>query len=191
MTKIIKYLLCLSLVLPVGAGAQMRSLKVDTRAEVKTEVKADVEARKATSTERKMERQTEKVERKDEKMKMRVELVARNFRNAIERLENILGRLESRIEKMRSNGADVTESAKFAAEARTYIGAAKVSLNAFLSASSTSTTTAKQLHAEVKKHLTAVREALVKSLRALKASVRIDAGATTTVQESLKSWIKH
>ena len=173
MTKIIKYLLILGLLVPAYAGAQSRDLKIDTRAEVKTEVKGNVEVRSATAKERVKENQ-------ENRMKMRLEVVIRHFRGAIERLDNILTRLESRIEKFRSRGADVSESAKFAAEARTHLGQARISLDAFVNASSSATSTLRVLHAEVKTHLRATHEALVKSLRALKASVRVN--ATTTVQ---------
>ena len=120
----------------------------------------------------------------DQMMTKRIELLTRHFGNAISRLENILVRLEARIEKFRVRGADVTESAMFAAGARVRLGEAKADLNAFVNASTTALTTLRTFHGEVRAHLKAIHESLMKSVRALKmgVDVRATSTATTTVQ---------
>lgn len=141
----------------------------ERKVEKKVERKAEMEVRKASSTERRIERQQDIAKRQ-------AEHVIKTLTATIERLEKILARIESRIEKIKAEGKDVSLAEGFVVEVKAYLADAQVSLEA-LAFIDLSADKAKENFervraavAEVKIHLRAAHESLMKAIRALKGS---------------------
>jgi hypothetical protein len=173
------------------------------RAEVRQEMRAQVETRdNATSTERKeevralvetrsnatsSERQREALERRMEVQANAAKRLAANTARVlfatIERLERIIARLESRIEKFEARGG-VTAGAKvYVAEAQAHIDLAKEDLRAFASVELTGERAQENFSrvraraAEVKMHIRNAHTSLKNAVVSLKASAGVEVDA--------------
>lgn len=164
--------------------APVKALRgVKDRIEVKGQFEARVDARKGSSTASSTARKVELQENIVKRMKEKAEKV---MQAAIERLERLATRLESRIAKVKAEGAVVTDSERFLAEARTHISAAKAELVVFSSVTLSADRLSDNVEAlrteagKVKEHLKLAHSSLVKAIRALKPGRSIDAKATST-----------
>ena len=186
--KIVTSLVLLSFVavaFPVSAEeGSTGQYYMPTPGKVRVEAKAELEARKASSTERRMEAKTAVETRQASSTQKRVEmqrgLAKRKAEQAskvllatIERLEKIVARLDSRIEKVAANGGTTTEAVKFSAEAKLHLREARNSLTLFSSIDLSADKAAENFErvraagAEVKMHIRAAHQSLMKALRSL------------------------
>lgn len=142
--------------------------QVKTRVE---EIKNNIEQRKASPTERRVEMQRGLAKRK-------AEHTARVLTATVERLERIIVRLESRIAKVRGNGGAVAETEAFVAEAKNHLSLAKSSIALFASVDLTGQKAqenferVRTLAAEVKGHIREAHASLMKAIRSLKPGQR-------------------
>lgn len=159
--------------------------------ERRTELKADFESRKASSTERMADRKAsttaKRIEVKQNIAKMQMTRAIKVFTVTIEHLENILARVESRIAKVKAEGGVTTQSEGFVAEVKTHLSAAKTDLAALSAIQITAENSTdnfevvREAGQKVKAHIRLAHESLMKALRSLK-SPRANVNATTTVQ---------
>lgn len=156
--------------LPVFAeerGLDNRGRASTTPVRVRAEVRAEIEARQASTTERRVEMQRNLVKRK-------AEHTARVFTATVERLEKIIVRLESRIAKVKALGGVTTESESFVAEAKNHLSLAKLSLAAFSSIDLSGDKArdnferVRAVATEVKGHIREAHTSLMKAIRSLK-----------------------
>lgn len=164
-------LLTLTMALPVFAeerGLDSRGRASTTPAGVRAgEVRNNIEERKASSTERRVEMQRGLAKKK-------AEHVARVLTATVERLEKIITRLESRIAKVKALGGVTAETESFVAEAKSHLSLAKLSIAA-LSSVDLSLDKARDnfervrvAAAEAKGHIREAHTSLKKAIRSLK-----------------------
>ncbi len=153
------------------------------------EARAEIEARRASSTAAREARQASSTERrlevKQNIAKRQMERAAKMLSATIERLENILARLESRIAKVKAEGALTTESEGYVADTKAYLAEARADLAVFAAIEVTSDNfeTVREAGAEVKTEIRKAHESLVNALRTLKPG-RYNSNASSTVEVS-------
>jgi hypothetical protein len=148
------------------------------------ERKVEFEAKRASSTERRVEIQHNVAVRK-------VEHTTRVMTATIERLENIIARIESRIAKVKANGGATAESEGHVVEAKADLSLAKTSIAAFATID-LSSDKAQENFERIRTAAAGAREQLrsahehmmlaVRTLTALDVNVSATSTATTTVQ---------
>jgi len=181
-----------------GVRINLTGDATSTPVKVRAEAKAEMEARKASSTERMAERKAEVQVRQASSTAKRVEMqrgiakrkaehTARVLTATVERLEKIITRLESRIAKVKANGGVTTESEGFVAEARTHLSLAKTSIALFASVdlsgdkASENFERVRNIAAEVKEHLREAHRSLVQAVVSL-GKTRAEVNVTSTVE---------
>jgi hypothetical protein len=100
---------------------------------LRMQIRAELEARKASSTLRRASSTEKRIENQQGLAKRKAEHTGKVLLATIERLEKILARIESRIAKVEASGGTATESKEAVAEAKASLSKAKVSLEAFSS----------------------------------------------------------
>jgi exonuclease VII small subunit len=142
-------------------------------------------SRKASTTERRMEKREDMRERKASTTERRIEMqqglakrkaeqAARVLAATIERLEKIVSRIESRVEKLKASGSETGEAETFVAEAKTHLSEARKSLEKFSSISITADRARENFEAvklaaaEVKMHIREAHRSMKNAVRALK-----------------------
>src|SRR3989344_2575073 len=119
-----------------ASNTPMMQIRTDLRTEIEArkasstarlaEIRAQAEARKASSTAARVEMQRSLAKRKAEQ-------TARVFAATVKRLEGIITRLESRIEKVKVAGGDTLRPEAFVEEAKNHLSEAKTSIALFAS----------------------------------------------------------
>ncbi len=162
-----------------------------TSVKVRTEIKAEVETRRASTTERREERREEmktnleerkasstarRVEFQQGIAKRKAEHVAQVLAATVERLEKITVRLESRIAKVKAAGGVTTESEGFVAEAKTHLSLARSSIALFVSLDLTDEKArdnfekVRAVATETKSHIREAHRSLMMAVRSLKGA---------------------
>lgn len=154
---------------------------------VRANVKANIEARRASTTERIQEMRANMMMRKASSTERRVEMqqglakrkaenVARVIKATIERLEKIILRIESRIAKVEAQGGDTSESKAFVAAAKVNLADAKLAVDAFASLDLTSDKASENFEkvrvaaAEAKEYIRSAHQNLMMAVRSLKVN---------------------
>ena len=189
-SRIASVLLVLALVMvatPVSAQnirSNVSGTATSTPLRTRADVKVDVAARKASSTERRVEMQRDLAKRK-------ATHTSRVLTATIERLENIVTRLESRITKVKAAGGVTAEAETFVAEAKNHLSLAKSSVALFVSVDLSGERAqdnferVRAVASEAKGHIREAHQSLMKAARALKgvsAGVRTGGDATPTAE---------
>ena len=173
-----------------------------TPVRVRAEVKADIEVRQASTTERR-ERRHEEVktniaERKASSTERRVEMqrglakrkakhVAKVILATIERLEKIIVRIESRIDKVQAQGGSTAEAGGFIALARMNLSDARLEVEAFVNIDLSSDVASENFErvraaaARAREHIRAAHRNLMMAVRSL-GSVRVNVEASSSVE---------
>ena len=198
-TTSVLLLVLLTLALPVSAHGEEAnvgaSLRASTSIKTRMEVRADIEARRASSTEHRKDRREEiknniaerkassterRVDIQINLAKRKVEFVKRVILATIERLEKIMARIESRIVKVEERGGDTNEAKGFIALALDNLVDARVAVDAFVNLDLSSDKARENFElvraaaAEAREHIHAARENLLKAIRSLR-SVEVSA----------------
>ena len=152
----------------VRANIEERKAEIRTNMETRrVEIKTNIETRIASTTERRVEMRADLAKRK-------AEHTVRVMQATIERLEKILVRIESRIEKLKAEGVDVSLAEGFAVEAEANLADAKAAIEVLLAIDLTGDGARENFEriravaTEVKTHIRAAHENLMKAVRALK-----------------------
>lgn len=168
----------LAMSLPVSAETGRSNLEIKAEIEARRasttrrimEVRANMEARKASSTERRIEIGQDLAKRKSEN-------VARVLKQVITHLEKIISRIESRIAKIKAEGGVTAESEAFIAAAKVNLEDAKTTIDGFVNLDLTSDKAKDNFEkvrlaaAEAKEHIRAAHQNLMKAVRLLKSAV--------------------
>ena len=155
---------------------------------IRANVRANVEAKKASTTERKASSTERRVEMQKNLAQRKAEHTARVLIATIERLEKIIVRLESRIAKVKALGGVTTETESFVAEAKNHLSLAKLSITTFSSIELSGNKArdnferVRAVAAEVKGHIREAHTSLMKAIRSLKPGQRT-ATSTSDSQE--------
>ena len=138
---------------------------------------------KASTTERRIEKQQNVTKRKAEQ-------AGKVLLATIERLEKIVLRLDSRIAKVKAAGGLTAESERYSAEAKFHLAEARKSLGAFKSVdlsglkASENFSRVRDVASVTREHIRQAHQSLTKAIRALKPgrsnSNATSTGATTT-----------
>ena len=192
MKQIITSLFFLSLlVLAVPTSArtekemEMRLSGSTTPAQIRTEVKARIDARLASSTARRASSTERRIELQQNIAKRSADHTGKKLLATIERLERIASRVESRIEKVETLGGNATTSTGFLAEARAHLSEARIALEAFSSVDLSATKLSENFErvraaaAEVKEHLRLAHRSLVDAIRSLKPGRSLNSATST------------
>lgn len=162
--------------LDISANIEARRAEADARREA---LRAEAEARRAEARARMTEFRRDTAER-------RVQNTARVITGIIEHLNKIILRIESRIAKIKARGGDTTESESFVAMAKQNLADAKVAVDAFVAIDlSTGEAEAnferiRALAAEAREHIRAAHQNLMKAVRSLSSiEINVEAGAST------------
>ncbi len=166
----------------------------------KVEVKAALETRKASSTDRRGEFEARKASSTEKRIEVQENIAkrlsahaAKMFTATVERLEKLIARLESRITKVKAEGGVAAISEGFIAEAKSHLSLAKAEIATFSSIDLSedklreNVSTLRAAGAEVKEHLKAAHQALVKAIRALKPGRSTNNGNATSTATSTPS----
>lgn len=200
MKQIINALTLVSLLtLGINASAEEINVKLKARAsttpaQIRLDMRVGVDARTASSTERRAEMESRKASSTQRRVEMQQSLArkqavraARVFSATIGHLENILERVESRIAKVKVGGSTTPESEAHVADVKVHLSEAKSALTAFTSIQITSDKASENFEAvreagkEVKEHLKEAHQSLMKAIRSLKSGrTDKDKKATTT-----------
>ncbi|MEK7176968.1 MAG: hypothetical protein AAB719_01600 [Patescibacteria group bacterium] len=192
-----------------GANAGFSAGGSTTPLKVKAEMRANIEAKRASSTERRedtrekmLERKASTTERIQERKasstarrvefqqnlaKRQVEHVTKVMLATIERLEKIIVRIESRIAKIEAEGGNTEEAEGFVADAKVNLTDAEASVNAFASIELTSDKAKENFEkvrnaaAEAREHIRMARENLMKAIRSL-GSVKASVRSDNSVE---------
>ena len=149
------------------------------------EVRAGLEAKRASSTDRRENRRENIAEKKASSTERRVEFqqniakrhveyVVKVMLATIERLEKLITRIESRIAKVQAEGGTTTEAEGFVADAKINLSDAKLSVTAFADLDLSSDKARdnfekiRALAMEAREHIRDTRENLIKAMRSLK-----------------------
>ncbi len=201
--KKVVYSLALASALALTSVAAANELEVNgsittSSTSARTEMKARLDGRMASSSERREEMKAEleahrasstakRIEIQQNIAKRQVQRAGKVLSATISHLENILARVESRIAKVKAEGGATAESEGFVADVKVHLSAAKTSLAAFSSIQITSDKASENFQAvrnaaaEVKEHLKEAHESLMKAIRALKPGMRVNATSTLKV----------
>lgn len=141
------------------------------------ELKDRIEDRKASTTakmaERKASTTAKRIEVQQNIAMRQMERAAKVFTATIGHLEDILSRVESRIAKVKAAGGDASASESFALEVKTHLAAAKAEIAAFSSIQITADKATDNFEAvraagaKVKEHIKAAHESLMNAVRSL------------------------
>lgn len=175
--------LVLALALPTfvsaqGAGASLNATVTPTN------VRANIDLRRASSADRREERReniderrasatAKRIEVQQNIAKRQVEHVSKVMLATIERLEKIIARIESRIAKLEAEGRAAGESKEFVAEAKANLSDAKLKVATFSSIDLTSVKAQENFQriraaaAEARELIKEARENLMKAIRSL------------------------
>lgn len=181
-----------------GVRINLTGSASSTPVKVRAEARAEIDAKRASSTKRMGERKVEAQVRQASSTAKRVEMqrglakrkaehTARVLTATVERLEKIIVRLESRIEKVKANGGATAESEGFVAEAKEHLSLAKASIALFASVDLSGDKAQENFErvrliaVEAKEHIREAHTSLMKALRAL-GKTRTEANATSTVE---------
>ncbi len=161
-----------------------------TPLKVRADVRANIEVKRASTTERVQERKVSSTERRVEFQqniaKRQVEHVTKVMLATIERLEKIIVRIESRIAKIKAEGGATTEAESFVADAKLNLSDAKASVSAFASIELSSDKArdnfekVRTMAAGAREHIRLAHENLMKAVRSLgraKDSTETDSSA--------------
>lgn len=170
-----------ALALPVFAkeGNINANEKGTSTIERREEIRNNIEQRKASSTERRVEMQKSLAKRK-------VEQVTKVILATIERLEKIITRIESRIKKIQESGGKTTEAESYVAAAKRNLTDARVAVDAFVnldlsgSAAKENFETVRAAVAEAKEQIRAAHRNLMMAVRTLKGPNTGTATSTST-----------
>lgn len=189
-------LLVLTLVLALPVFAEEGSLDNRGRASTtpgredrREDIRNNIEQRRASSTERRVEMQRDLAKRK-------AEHVTRVILATIERLEKIIIRIESRIAKIQARGGVTTETERFVALAKGNLADAQLAVDAFASLDLSGSTarenfeTVRAAAAEAREHIRAAHRNLMMAVRALKGpntGTDRDGRATSTATSTSNS----
>ena len=161
-------LLSLTLAVPVFAEDEgASSSPSNTRVERREQIKRNIELRRASTTER-------RIERRQALEKRRVENVTRMMLATIARLEKIIARIESKIEKIKGEGGSTSEAENFVVLAKGNLADAKVAVDTFSKLDLSGNTalensdTIRAAAAEAREDIKDARENLVKAIKSLK-----------------------
>ncbi len=161
--------------------AEMEAKRASSTARV-AEMKAQAQARMASSTAKRVEMQRGLAKRKAEN-------TSRVLTATVERLEKIITRLEARLEKVEAAGGNTTEAEAFIAEAKHHLSAAKVSIALFASVDLTGDKAqenferVKVIAVEAKEHIREAHRSLMEAIRSLgKIRSQVEINTTSTVQ---------
>ncbi len=164
------------------AGVNVSGSATATPVRVRGEARTEMEVRKATSTERRVEMQRGLAKKK-------AEHTSRVLTATVERLEKIIARVESRIAKIKSLGGVTTESEAFVAEAKNHLSLAKGKIALFASLDFSGDKAqenfekVRALATEVKGHIREAHTSLKNAVRALgKVKAELKANATSTLE---------
>lgn len=153
--------------------------------DIRTEVKARIDARLASSTARLASSTARRIELQQAIAKRAAEHTGKKLLATIERLEKLADRIDSRIEKIEAAGGTASTSERFLADARGHLSKARVALEAYSSVDLSGTRLADNFErvraaaAEVKEHLRLAHRSLVDAIRSLKPG-RTTNNATST-----------
>lgn len=166
-----------------STGTNATGTRGDSRSEVRAQVRADMEARRASSTERRVAFQIEVAKRQAAN-------VARVLTATVNRLEKIIDRIESRIEKVKAEGRATLEAEASIEAAEENLADAKASI-ALLGTLELEGERAQEnfeevrmAAAEAKAHIRLAHRNLVKAITSLaKGLIQRDNNATSSDSE--------
>lgn len=206
--KIVFSILTLGLtLLALPVGAEELNSNVGGRARLgpngaRVEVRAQVEARRASSTESREDRREEvrnniaerRASTTEHRMEIQLNIAKRKVEHVhkvilatIERLEKIILRIESRIDKIQERGGNTAEAEGFVDAAKGNLADAKVALEVFVSVELSGDTLAENFAiiraaaAEAREHIQAAHQNLRNAIRSLK-SVQINAEVQSSTE---------
>lgn len=179
-----------------------------TPVRVRAEIKADIETRRASTTERREDRREEvrniiaerKASSTERRLEMQVNIAKRKVEHVkkvilatIGRLEKIIVRIESRIEKIKGRGGDTTEAENFIAAAKVNLSDATVAVDAFAGLDLSGSTAALNFEtiraaaAEAREDIRVAHRNLMMAVRSLKGpntGVEVEMRATSTLDSN-------